>query len=164
MNCSVEPAVELSELEERAAAEVEFSRTEVYIAAGMVAVQLAVPSDEGLDRLRACAYAQRRSRTAVAADIVARRLPLRGNRNRIEGAQRRTLRWSYSMTAAAPMRLPALISCTPFIAVLQKICVWECRLSSRCYKERVRSTPGGARRKGVRNKLVGGVQRWPTMI
>ncbi|CAM4079573.1 GAF domain-containing protein [Nocardia ninae] len=83
----VEQAIELSELEERAAAESEFSRTEVYIAAGMVAVQLAVPSGEGLDRLRAYAYAQRRSIAAVAADIVARRLSLRGDRDRIEGEE-----------------------------------------------------------------------------
>jgi hypothetical protein len=51
----------------------------------MVAVQLAVPAAEGLDRLRAYSYAQGRSIAAVAADIVARRLWLRGERDEAEG-------------------------------------------------------------------------------
>lgn len=55
------------------------------VASGMVAVQLAVPAAEGLDRLRAYSYAQGRSIAAVAADIVARRLSLRGERDEAEG-------------------------------------------------------------------------------
>jgi hypothetical protein len=50
----------------------------------MVAVQLAVPSQEALDRLRAYSYAQRRSITVVAADIIARRLSFRGQRDNPE--------------------------------------------------------------------------------
>lgn len=58
-----------------------FSRVAVYIAAGMVAVQLGVTADEGLDRLRAYSYSNRVSVNSVAADIVARRLSLRGMRD-----------------------------------------------------------------------------------
>jgi hypothetical protein len=58
-----------------------FSRVGVYMAAGMVAVQLGVTADEGLDRLRAYTYSNGRSINAVAADIVARRLSLRGMRD-----------------------------------------------------------------------------------
>jgi GAF domain len=58
-----------------------FSRAGVYIAAGMVAVQLGVSADDGLDRLRAYTYANGLSINAVAADIVARRLSLRGMRD-----------------------------------------------------------------------------------
>lgn len=58
-----------------------FSRVGVYIAAGMVAVQLGVTADEGLDRLRAYTYSHGLSINAVAADIVARRLSLRGMRD-----------------------------------------------------------------------------------
>jgi hypothetical protein len=47
----------------------------------MVAVQLGVSADEGLARLRAYTYAQSRSITDVAADIVAKRLSLRGFRD-----------------------------------------------------------------------------------
>jgi hypothetical protein len=54
-----------------------FSRSQVYVAAGMVAVQLSVPTHDGLDRLRAYAYAHNRSIVAVAADVVARRLSFR---------------------------------------------------------------------------------------
>lgn len=53
-----------------------FTRSQVHIAAGMVAVQLEVPTSEALDRVRAYAYGQNRSVIAVAADIVARRLSL----------------------------------------------------------------------------------------
>jgi hypothetical protein len=53
-----------------------FSRAGVYMAAGMVAVQLSVSADEGLDRLRAYTYANGLAINAVAADIVARRLSL----------------------------------------------------------------------------------------
>ncbi|QBS43886.1 GAF and ANTAR domain-containing protein [Nocardia sp. CS682] len=66
----------------------EFSGAEIFNAAGMVAVQLAVPISEGLDRLRAYSYAQRRSIADVAADIVARRLSLRDQRDSTEGQQR----------------------------------------------------------------------------
>lgn len=53
-----------------------FTRSQVHIAAGMVAVQLEIPTSEALDRVRAYAYGQNRSVIAVAADIVARRLSL----------------------------------------------------------------------------------------
>lgn len=54
-----------------------FTRSQVYVAAGMVAVQLAIAVEAALDRLRAYSYANRRSVSAVAADIVARRLSMR---------------------------------------------------------------------------------------
>ena len=54
----------------------QFSRATVYVASGMVAVQLGISADEGLDRLRAHTYAQGRSITDVAADIIAKRLLL----------------------------------------------------------------------------------------
>lgn len=57
-----------------------FTRSQVYVAAGMLAVQLAIPVEEALDRLRAYCYANRRSVSAVAADIVARRLSMRDER------------------------------------------------------------------------------------
>ena len=53
-----------------------FTRTQVHVAAGMVAVQLGTSSDEAVDRLRAHAYASARSLSSVAADIIARRLTL----------------------------------------------------------------------------------------
>lgn len=59
----------------------QFSRARVYIASGMVAIQLGVSADEGLDRLRAYTYAQGRSISDVAADLVAKRLSLRGFRD-----------------------------------------------------------------------------------
>jgi hypothetical protein len=49
-------------------------RAEVFQAQGMVMVQLCVPIAEALVRIRAYAYAEGRSLTDVAADIVARRL------------------------------------------------------------------------------------------
>lgn len=52
-------------------------RSEVHQATGMLSVQLAVPIDEALIRLRAHAYASGRSVTEVAADVVARRLRFR---------------------------------------------------------------------------------------
>lgn len=58
-----------------------FTRSQVYVAAGMVAVQLAVSTDEGLDRLRAYSYAQGRSVSSVSADIIARRLSLQDQRD-----------------------------------------------------------------------------------
>ena len=53
-----------------------FTRFQVHVAAGMVAVQLGVTTGDALDRLRAYAYAQNRSLLALAADVVARRLSL----------------------------------------------------------------------------------------
>jgi GAF domain len=51
-----------------------YTRSQVYVAAGMVAVQLKVSTHDGVDRLRAYAYAQKRSIVAVAADVISRRL------------------------------------------------------------------------------------------
>jgi hypothetical protein len=53
-----------------------FTRTQIHVAGGMVAVQLGVQAEEGVDRLRAFAYACERPVSAVAADIIARRLTL----------------------------------------------------------------------------------------
>jgi hypothetical protein len=64
-----------------------FSRAGVYIAAGMVAVQLDLSVDDGLDRLRAYTYANSLSINDVAAEIVARRLSLRGMRDEPNGRQ-----------------------------------------------------------------------------
>lgn len=86
---SVASALE-TDIEENPADTSEFSRAEVYIAAGMVSVQLQVPTAEGLTRLRAYSYAQGRSIAAVAADITAGRLSLRDQRDqrdRIEGEE-----------------------------------------------------------------------------
>jgi len=58
-----------------------FPRSQVYVAAGMVAVQLSLSTDDALDRLRAYAYSRRRPITAVSADIVARRLSLQDQRD-----------------------------------------------------------------------------------
>jgi hypothetical protein len=51
-----------------------FTRTQIHIAAGMLAVRLAVNTDEAIDRLRAYSYACDRPISSVAADIIARRL------------------------------------------------------------------------------------------
>jgi hypothetical protein len=56
----------------------QFSRAMVYVASGMVAVQLGVSADEGLDLMRAYCFSEGRSIIEVADDIVARRLSLRG--------------------------------------------------------------------------------------
>jgi hypothetical protein len=53
-----------------------FTRTQVHVAGGMVAIQLGVDADEAVDRLRAFAYASGRAMSSVAADIIARRLTL----------------------------------------------------------------------------------------
>jgi ANTAR domain-containing protein len=53
-----------------------FTRTQIHVAAGMVAIHLRVNPDEAVDRLRAYSYACRRRVSSVAADIVARRLTL----------------------------------------------------------------------------------------
>ncbi|MEV0334419.1 GAF and ANTAR domain-containing protein [Nocardia sp. NPDC050717] len=63
----------------------EFSRALVFNASGMVAVQLAVSAEEGLARLRAYCFATGRPIGDVAADIVARRLSLRGRPDAGEG-------------------------------------------------------------------------------
>lgn len=54
-----------------------FTRGQVHIAAGMVAVQLKISTQDGMTRLRAYAYAERRSVVAVAADVVSRKLSFR---------------------------------------------------------------------------------------
>jgi ANTAR domain len=51
-------------------------RAEVHQATGMVSVQLGVAVDEALRRIRAHAYATGRTTSAVASDVVARRLRL----------------------------------------------------------------------------------------
>ena len=51
-----------------------FTRTQIHVAAGMVAIQLGITADEGVDRLRAHAYACARPVSSVAADIIARRM------------------------------------------------------------------------------------------
>jgi hypothetical protein len=53
-----------------------FTRTQIHIAGGMVAVQLGIDPREGVDRLRAYSYAFGRRISSVAADIIARRLTL----------------------------------------------------------------------------------------
>jgi hypothetical protein len=58
-----------------------FTRTQIHLAGGMAAVQLGVMSSEGVDRLRAYSYAHGRSISAVAADIIARRLTLNDQRD-----------------------------------------------------------------------------------
>jgi GAF domain-containing protein len=55
-----------------------FTRTQVHIAAGMVAEQLGISAGEGVDRLRAHSYAHGRALSLLAADIIARRLTLPG--------------------------------------------------------------------------------------
>jgi hypothetical protein len=59
----------------------QFSRARIYVASGMVAVQLGVSADDGLDRLRAYTYARGRPIDDVAADILTRRLSLRDDGN-----------------------------------------------------------------------------------
>jgi len=58
-----------------------FNRTQIHIAAGMVAIQLQVHPNEGLDRLRAYSFAHQRRISSVAADVVARRLTLHDQPN-----------------------------------------------------------------------------------
>ncbi|MGJ0119695.1 GAF and ANTAR domain-containing protein [Williamsia sp. MIQD14] len=59
----------------------EFSRERVYLASGMVAVQLSVSPDEALGRLRALAYKQGRPVKDVAEDIVSRAITFRDDEN-----------------------------------------------------------------------------------
>ena len=54
-----------------------FTRTQIHVAAGMLAIQLNTQPDVALDRLRAHAYASGRRISSVAADIIAHRLTLR---------------------------------------------------------------------------------------
>jgi hypothetical protein len=54
-----------------------YTRAAVHIAAGITAIQLNTSPDDGLDLIRAYAYAQQRSTTTVAGDIIGRRLSLR---------------------------------------------------------------------------------------
>lgn len=49
-----------------------FTRTQVHIAAGMVAEQLGISAAQGVDRLRAHSYADGRALSSLAADIIAR--------------------------------------------------------------------------------------------
>jgi len=51
-------------------------RAEIYQASGIVAIQLSIPVDDALLRIRAHAFADDRTLAAVAADIVAHRLRL----------------------------------------------------------------------------------------
>jgi hypothetical protein len=53
-----------------------FTRTQIHVAGGMVAIQLGINPDEGVDRLRAHSYASGRRLSSVASDIIARRLTL----------------------------------------------------------------------------------------
>jgi hypothetical protein len=53
-----------------------FTRTQVHVAGGMVAIQLGVSPNDGVGRIRAYAYAGGRPISAVAADIIGRRLTL----------------------------------------------------------------------------------------
>ncbi|WP_293004526.1 ANTAR domain-containing protein [Mycobacterium sp.] len=53
-----------------------FTRTQIHVAGAMIAVQLRVSADEGVDRLRAFAFATGRRLCSVAADVIARRLSL----------------------------------------------------------------------------------------
>ena len=62
-------------------AENPFSRRQIHLAGGMVAVQLRVDPNEAVDRLRAYSYACGRPISSVAADIIARRLTLHDQRD-----------------------------------------------------------------------------------
>lgn len=56
-------------------------RAETYQASGMVAIQLQIPASEAMLRIRAHAFATDRTLSAVAADIVARRLRIDDDRS-----------------------------------------------------------------------------------
>ncbi len=74
---SVEQAIDAAASPDARAEPIDpFTRTQVHVAAGMVAIQLGVSADEGVDRLRAHAYGCARPLSSVAADIIARRLSL----------------------------------------------------------------------------------------
>ena len=53
-----------------------FTRSQVHVAAGMLATRLQVHPDDAVDRLRAHAYATGRRLSTVAADVIAHRLTL----------------------------------------------------------------------------------------
>lgn len=53
-----------------------FTRTQIHVAAGMLAIQLNTQPEEALDRLRAHSYATGCRISSVAADIIAHRLTL----------------------------------------------------------------------------------------
>ena len=56
-------------------------RAEIYQASGMIAIQLNVPAEEAMMRIRAHAFANDRTLHDVAADIVTRRLRLTDDRD-----------------------------------------------------------------------------------
>jgi GAF domain/ANTAR domain len=58
-----------------------FTRTQIHVAAGMIAVQLGVTAAEALDRLRAYSFSQHRSITAIAAEVIERRVSFRDQRH-----------------------------------------------------------------------------------
>jgi hypothetical protein len=62
-----------------------FTRTQIHVAGGIVAVQLGVDAGEGVDRLRAYSFACSRPISAVAADIIARRLTLADQPDVLDG-------------------------------------------------------------------------------
>ncbi|PRC47067.1 hypothetical protein C6A85_86865, partial [Mycobacterium sp. ITM-2017-0098] len=53
-----------------------FTRNQVHVAAGIVAVQLDIDADEAVDRLRAHSFAAGCRLSSVAADVIAHRLTL----------------------------------------------------------------------------------------
>lgn len=53
-----------------------FTHRQIHVAGGMIAIQLDINPDEGVDRLRAYSYANGRRISSVAADIIGRRLTL----------------------------------------------------------------------------------------
>jgi hypothetical protein len=61
-----------------------FTRTQIHVAGGMVAIQLGIDAGEGVDRLRAYSFACARPVSAVAADIIARRLTLSDQTDTLE--------------------------------------------------------------------------------
>jgi hypothetical protein len=69
-----EAAIELAATRDVPGPSDPFTRAQVHVAAGMIAVQLGVSTHDALDRLRAYAFAQNRSSVAIAADVVTRRL------------------------------------------------------------------------------------------
>jgi hypothetical protein len=80
---STEKAVDATATLGASCAETEdpFSRRQIHVAGGMVAVQLGVDPNEAIDRLRAYSYASGRTISCVAADIIARRLTLQDRRD-----------------------------------------------------------------------------------
>ncbi|GAA1681056.1 hypothetical protein MMUR_06430 [Mycolicibacterium murale] len=58
-----------------------FTRSQIHTAAGMIAVQLGVPTTEALDRLRAYSFTEHRPITSIAAEVIERRLSFREHRD-----------------------------------------------------------------------------------